>query len=207
MFFGVEWIYSLDDKVAFYGEHGVAEGVQETTLLICLLFSTYIWKQLNPEQNKWIKLWIGVAVFGCLYVFGEEISWGQKFFGWNTPETWAQINTQAETNIHNTSQIFNRIPRTILEVGILVAGLIIPALNKWAPHKLPQKFAPIYAANAVAFLASVTLFIKILEQFPGWFDIQVFYRKSEVIETFFYYFVFLYLLSIWGKWKTENRLV
>lgn len=206
LFFGAEEAMTLDEKRAFYGEYGIAEGIQEITLCACLLFSLYILRHLKPDQNRWIKIWIGIAAFGCFYVFGEEMSWGQKFFGWSTPEKWAELNTQAETNIHNASQIFNRVPRTILEIGILVAGIIIPAMRRWAPSKLPERFAPIYANNRVVFLALITFVIKILEQFPGWFDIQIFWRKSEVIETFFYYFVFLYLVSILEKWKAEGRI-
>ena len=39
-----------------------------------------------------------VAVIGalsCLYIAGEEMSWGQHFFHWNTPEYWAMVNRQA----------------------------------------------------------------------------------------------------------------
>lgn len=32
---------------------------------------------------------------------GEEISWGQRIFGWQTPESVAQVNVQQETNLHN----------------------------------------------------------------------------------------------------------
>jgi len=31
----------------------------------------------------------------------EEISWGQRIFGWETPVAWKKLNLQNETNIHN----------------------------------------------------------------------------------------------------------
>ncbi|MGH6925192.1 MAG: hypothetical protein ACRED5_15780 [Propylenella sp.] len=37
----------------------------------------------------------------CFLAFGEEISWGQRVFGWGTPEGWRLQNLQGETNIHN----------------------------------------------------------------------------------------------------------
>jgi hypothetical protein len=65
-----------------------------------------------------------VGALSCLYIAGEEASWGQHFFHWNTPDYWAMINRQEETNLHNTYAIFEKTPRSILEVGIFVGGLM-----------------------------------------------------------------------------------
>lgn len=45
-----------------------------------------------------------ISVLLCLVLFvmaGEELSWGQRIFGWSTPESYAKINAQSETNLHN----------------------------------------------------------------------------------------------------------
>jgi hypothetical protein len=37
-----------------------------------------------------------------LFVIGmEEVSWGQTYLRWQTPESWAIINSQQETTLHN----------------------------------------------------------------------------------------------------------
>jgi len=53
------------------------------------------------------------TIFACLVILvlvvmaGEEISWGQRIFHWSTPENWAAINAQRETNLHNlATQLF-----------------------------------------------------------------------------------------------------
>jgi hypothetical protein len=53
------------------------------------------------------------TILACLVVIvlvlmaGEEISWGQRIFGWATPESWAEMNAQRETNFHNlATQLF-----------------------------------------------------------------------------------------------------
>lgn len=204
LFFGVEALLSLDQKIEFYSEFGI-ELVQEALLFLCLFLSIWIFIKVKPSEGKWLRIWMGLCVFACFYIAFEEISWGQKFFGWASPE-WAMSSTQKESNIHNHSQLFNRVPRTILEIGILVAGLIIPAMMKWAPAKLPQKFEAIYPFKSIAVIGVLAFIIKMLEQFPGWFDIKIFYRKSEVMEMFMYDFIFLYLVSIAQKWKFEGRL-
>lgn len=43
-------------------------------------------------------LLLGLFFFVCA---GEEISWGQRIFGWDTPEAWQELNAQKETNLHN----------------------------------------------------------------------------------------------------------
>lgn len=50
------------------------------------------------------------AVFGILAVLmfvcaGEEASWGQRVFGWQTPDGWSELNAQSETNLHNLAVI------------------------------------------------------------------------------------------------------
>ncbi len=60
-----------------------------------------------------------VGALSCLYIAGEEMSWGQHFFHWNTPEYWAEVNRQEETNLHNTYAIFEKTPRSILELSAL----------------------------------------------------------------------------------------
>ena len=38
---------------------------------------------------------------------GEEISWGQRIFGWETPDSFQKSNLQRETNLHNL-KLFHR---------------------------------------------------------------------------------------------------
>ena len=70
----------------------------------------------SPEipEKKIVKTFIIIYFLGILYFFLEEISWGQHFFGWQTPEFFSNINHQNETNIHNTSSLFNELPRNLL---------------------------------------------------------------------------------------------
>lgn len=48
-----------------------------------------------------------VGCFALLAVFtaGEEISWGQRIFGWGTPEALSAVNHQDETTVHNITAV------------------------------------------------------------------------------------------------------
>ena len=45
--------------------------------------------------------WLLLLAALMLLCFGEEISWGQRIFGWGTPSVFKALNSQHETSIHN----------------------------------------------------------------------------------------------------------
>jgi hypothetical protein len=57
----------------------------------------------DSRITKWPSL-----ILGCLLLFGagEEISWGQHWLGFSTPDFIRGINTQREFNVHNISSHF-----------------------------------------------------------------------------------------------------
>lgn len=54
------------------------------------------------EGRRVAFLTLAALLFVCA---GEEMSWGQRIFGWKTPEQWSARNAQAETNLHNLALI------------------------------------------------------------------------------------------------------
>jgi hypothetical protein len=55
---------------------------------------------------------------GCLFVVGEEVSWGQRLGGWETPGALRNANVQEETTLHNVSGVDEAF-----RVALLLAGL------------------------------------------------------------------------------------
>ena len=60
------------------------------------------------KQHNWLAVLFACLVIIILFVMaGEELSWGQRIFGWATPEVFANLNKQGETNFHNmATQVF-----------------------------------------------------------------------------------------------------
>jgi hypothetical protein len=54
-------------------------------------------RSFSIKRNFFFLALALVFFVGC----GEEISWGQRIFGFGTPESIAQKNIQGETNLHN----------------------------------------------------------------------------------------------------------
>ncbi len=75
----------------------------------------------------------------CIFVGGEEISWGQRLFHIATPETIAQNNVQGELTLHNMAWFDRHAGKlnqhTILNLIALSFGVLVPvgyALIGWA---------------------------------------------------------------------------
>ena len=67
-----------------------------------------------------------VALF-CIFVAGEEVSWGQRLIGYTPPPAFLEHNTQQELNLHNFRDLLGR-PKWLL-AGILAGyGLLLPAV-------------------------------------------------------------------------------
>ncbi|MCU1378634.1 MAG: putative Pectate lyase [Acidimicrobiales bacterium] len=72
----------------------------------------------------------GVVLFAlfalaCFFIAGEEIAWGQRILGLDTPEALEAINHQGEITAHNISAI-----QGLFNVGFLIAGLF-GAFSPW----------------------------------------------------------------------------
>lgn len=72
------------------------------TALLFLVCSVISILSFTKTKNKW-HLLLGIVFF---LGFGEEISWGQQLFKFNTPKIVKEVNVQKEFNLHNI-EIFN----------------------------------------------------------------------------------------------------
>lgn len=106
-------------------------GFVENFTALCLLAATITYLMTLPRSLGKIHLvWLVLLALGAFVFLGEEISWGQHFMKWSTPEDWKELNRQGETNIHNLNGtvefIFTKVLRNVLSSGCLIGGLFIP---------------------------------------------------------------------------------
>lgn len=87
-----------------------SEGIMEKYSSFLFLFSAIILiismmrinrKLFSSESRKKILLLLTVISGIFLLIFGEEISWGQRIFGWDSFGIFKEFNVQNETNLHN----------------------------------------------------------------------------------------------------------
>ncbi|MDP1624708.1 MAG: hypothetical protein Q8L64_02955 [bacterium] len=74
-------------------------------------------------------LFLGLALL-FLFGGGEEISWGQRIFGLQTPDALAKINSQGEITVHNILIVGQHIPyETIFNAFWFFLTIILPGMS------------------------------------------------------------------------------
>lgn len=82
---------------------------------------------LRHRHLGWKHGWLYLAGVGLFFLLcaGEEISWGQRIFGFATPQKIAELNEQGEFNLHNLR--FEHLhPKDIALTLIKIFGIGLP---------------------------------------------------------------------------------
>ena len=168
-------------------------------VLVMAAMVVCLWLVTRPLPKTWsfLRTFLLIGAAACLYIGGEEMSWGQHWFGWGTPEAWSAINRQDETNLHNTNYVFNQLPQVILEIGILVAGIVLPLLNRILggfKHWFLQLITPPMMIICLPLIVLGLKGLSTLQKQNIGRDILL--RPSETMELFEYMFILFYLVIL-----------
>lgn len=103
---------------------------------------------------------LGLGLF-CVFVAGEEISWGQRLFGFTPPEYFLTDNFQQELNVHNI--VASDLRQLAFQLIVLGYGVVLPLaaaipatgrfLAKLAVVAPPPTLMPAFAATAAFYAA------------------------------------------------------
>ncbi len=109
---------------SYVEEDGPIEWPTEIPLFIIFIACIVYLFKYAKRKNVWfflVYLFIGL---GSFFVFGEEISWGQRIFNFKTSAYFQKHNTQDEDNIHNLILDGEKLNKIIF-TDVLIAGVII----------------------------------------------------------------------------------
>lgn len=104
------------------------EWTQTFLFSIALIFSLLL--ALSSNRQRLFFTLLSAALF---YVVMEEISWGQRLLGFESPEFFKRHNLQDEANLHNLlvgpiSTTTKRVIEYLLAGGLALYGVIYPLL-------------------------------------------------------------------------------
>jgi hypothetical protein len=123
-------------------------------LMTSLLFFYGFWVARKTLDKSWVSLIKQLVYLGLALLFffgaGEEISWGQRILGFQTPESLSQVNRQEEFNLHNLStweasafldpdRLFD-IFWFLFAVFTPAVALVVPSFKKFAGQFIPIVF-------------------------------------------------------------------
>jgi uncharacterized membrane protein YgdD (TMEM256/DUF423 family) len=209
---------------AFYRAHVRRHeiGWQEQGTIICLVPAVVIGVAILLRSRElkrwWVRAWVVILTCGALYFAGEECSWGQNYIGWSTPERWSQINDQHETNLHNTSGLFDHVPRALLSLAAgccVVMPLVLRRLQRdWLMRQHPMTW--LLPTSAVVPAAALATLSDIPQKFYGQYDktheaanwfAEMFLagRHSEMKEYFLAMFILMYMWSFATRFRNVQR--
>ena len=188
-------------KIDFWSENKLVENIQSFLLLISILIFFVVLKKID-KKNKFIFYFFSAFFLGLIYYLGEEISWGQHILKWKSPNIFVELNHQKETNLHNISNLFNEIPRSIVLIWCSISALLASQINKLKKFKLI--ICPI---NQLLFISFSLILVLLPDLFLSKLDIEFnrvtqrltlnFLRLSELQELIICFYFFIYSLSIY----------
>ena len=151
IFFGYILITDLSIRQLVWFSHLTDEDsyIENLTAILLFLAGLLLVIVASTERRIFPRC---IYVLGCvafMFAAGEEISWGQRIFDFETPENLMNLNEQNEFNIHNMRINQYSVPRIFDAIyinGTFVFCIIICAAffcNKKAFFRIPLPSIPL----------------------------------------------------------------
>ena len=205
-------------------ENGFVENLQSVFLFFSIYYLIISLKKFS--LNKIIQIFLIIKILALIYYLGEEISWGQHFFKWVSPEFFIINNNQGETNLHNMSNLLDQLPRTLVMIWCGLISIIFYFIKK--KISLSYETTLIFIPTDLLLKISVIFMIFFLPDFiidklslhPGhvingkevpeatFYDIISlnFLRLSEVHELIFCFYFLVYSIAFKQAGDKQNKI-
>lgn len=154
----------------FLGVYAAEDGIVEwLTVLVLLCGAVHCSMRLFVLRNcrSVVLLTTGVLAISFLAAAGEEISWGQRIFEFESPEFFARFNHQGETNLHNMVRVLSGV---LMGVFFFAYVVVLPwlYLEVSAIRSLVNGLGiPVPRAHHVLFFFVLTPPIALIPDDPG----------------------------------------
>lgn len=190
-------------------ETGLIEFLTPLALIPGVVLGILALRRWQWLPNFFSRLWVAMVTLGAFYMAGEEVSWGQWLFYWDTPEHWAAINDQNETNLHNTSAWLDQKPRLLLELWALIGAIRIWVLDargkKTDPGTTAYWFWP---GRPLAWTGLLSALVMMPERVKDWWGIRLptpfDIRVTETQELVLGFFLSFFLASVWLRLRSRS---
>jgi hypothetical protein len=140
-FFAVAMSFEATQDFAFslVKENNVVDWLTSVPALCGGILSLILANRERRRGKNWM-IWVFYLVFalGLVFLAGEETSWGQDFYRYQTPEYFARHNEQGDLTLHNLDGMNGRNHFLRLVFGL--GGLI--GLLAWRSERLRDVAPP-----------------------------------------------------------------
>lgn len=184
------------------GELGLIENLTVAFVFGAAITGILVFNQRRYFPFRTFKFFILLFVMGCIYIAGEETSWGQHYLQWETPEPMIEINEQKETNLHNVHKIFGVVPKILLEWTMYLTGAfsLIRICRNSLPYHPGRDWQFWFLPTHVVIVTSVLAFIyRVVDRVENWFRLDLPIDPDEIHECLIATFLLLFMLSIYRR--------
>ncbi len=207
----------IGEDYSFYRTRMITEAglIEHATVLFSVLgfvFALLVVANRKSCPRPWMTYFMLFFALGFFYIAGEEISWGQHLFKWDTPQWIGEANRQNETNLHNLHLSLDRIPKTIIGVGIVLSGILWPLFSHYRGVKIENSEGDWYwlwPTSVVRVTAVCFLIVWLLDRLMVQTDLLSGEGYSigfqEHREMIMLYFLLLYSASIYLRVKARGE--
>jgi hypothetical protein len=188
-------------------EDSVVEWSQFALFLAAAFFGARALRVSWSVRRGREALVLSLFVLGCLVVAGEEISWGQRLLGLETPDLLEGTNVQDELNVHNVLEVRTGLKFAMIGLGLY--GFVVPWLVRmrgWRRGpRLELAVLPLFLSSTFLVLAGYNL--GRLAFFPrGFFGVEenlTLGRFGEWPELCLAFALSVYALLVWRRLQNE----
>lgn len=175
-------------------DHGVFDLLVPITMVIsAVLLSTAVWKLWKEPKSAKLRAYVsGVYLFmmGLLIVYaGEETSWGQDFFGWQTPTVFSG-NVEGQTNLHNYFNAY--FDYGYIALSLVLVVVLLSVWLEYNQHWLPFNRLLLPHPSLIG-LSLLIAFVAI-----------VWYPEQELLEEMMAVFVLFYSFRIFTCFRSKS---
>jgi len=196
-------------RIWLSGETGLIELATVAFALWGSWTAILIVKDRKALPHPALAIWFGLFAVSLFFLAGEECSWGQSWFQWQTPENYKALNNQGETNLHNLSSFTEQAPKGLLVLAALFGGVVWPitaSIRKSGPYLTRGWFSWIWPSALIWPAAALTIFMRVAERGLVATNVEDLVRAQyiatrESIELYGVLFILAYL------WDVRRRML
>lgn len=192
-------MWPMDYFLQIVKEDHLIENLQVYFLLFGSVNLSYQIIKYRKKLNNFTLFLMLICVVVFTFLAGEEISWGQRIFGFSTAGYMAENNLQNETTVHNLSFI-----QWMVEVAYAVIGLAGGTLWLLRKTKINLSFHNNWFIPA-NYLFAFFIFPGIYYAYPLYSGENLIKEWAEIMELFLYAGVVLHAITLIKITKQKNQ--
>lgn len=170
------WLYGYIPGL-WFREGGLYESVGAISCFVAGVLMFFSFKICCAQKQYVQSVWCILFSIGCLFIAGEEVSWGQEYFGYEVSDAVLAANFQNEFNLHNSKlfQSSNNDVSSVLFKLLMLYFIFLPMFV--AAFKMIEKAVDLTAIPVPSMLIAI---VALLAKMADILNYKVIYGSAFV---------------------------